>query len=77
MRRVRPQQALPYIDQLGWAGLIGAAGLPSTSVWVGRNASGLPVGIQVVGPFLEDHTPLALAALLEDLLGGFVRPPGY
>jgi amidase len=70
-------QELPYLDQLGWAGLIGVAGLPSTSVPVGRTAGGLPVGVQVVGPFLEDHTPLAMAALLEDLLGGFVRPPGY
>lgn len=67
----------PYLDQLGWAGLIGVAGLPSTSVPVGRTAGGLPVGVQVVGPFLEDHTPLAMAALLEELLGGFVRPPGY
>lgn len=66
----------PYTEQLGWAGFIGVAGLPSVSVPVGRTASGLPVGMQVVGPYCEDRTPLALAGLLEQCLGGFVAPPG-
>jgi hypothetical protein len=30
-----------------------------------------------MGPFLEDATPIAIAALLADLLGGFEPPPGY
>jgi amidase len=34
----------------------------------------LPVGIQIVGPYLEDRTPLAFAAQLESLLGGFEPP---
>jgi amidase len=30
-----------------------------------------------VGPYLEDRTPVAVAAQLTDVLGGFVAPPGY
>jgi amidase len=43
---------------------------------VGRTASGLPVGIQIVGPYLEDRTTLAVGRLIEEVLGGFVAPPG-
>jgi hypothetical protein len=30
-----------------------------------------------MGPFLEDATPIDIAGLLADLLGGFEPPPGY
>jgi amidase len=43
---------------------------------VGRTAAGLPVGIQVVGPYLEDRTALWLAARLAEVTGGYVVPPG-
>lgn len=66
----------PYMDVLVWAGLIGVAYLPSTVVPVGQTADGLPVGIQVVGPYLEDYTSLAFARHLEALFGGFRAPPG-
>ncbi len=67
----------PYTDQFKWVGLIGVAYLPATVVPIGTTPEGLPVGIQVAGPFLEDRTALALARHLERLLGGFRRPPGY
>ncbi len=70
-------EARSYDEQASWLGLTGAAYLPATVVPVGRTSDGLPVGIQVAGPFLEDRTTLAVARLLEDLLGGFVPPPGY
>jgi amidase len=35
------------------------------------------MGLQVIGPYLEDRTPLRFAALLAGELGGFTRPPGY
>jgi len=34
------------------------------------------VGLQIVGPYLEDRTTLAVARHAEGLLGGFVPPPG-
>jgi amidase len=66
----------PYF-QLFWAGHAVNAYLPAAVAPVGRTRSGLPVGIQIVGPYLEDRTPIALAAQLADLLGGFVPPPGF
>jgi amidase len=63
-------------DTLAWTGLVGVVYLPSTVVPVGRTSTGLPVGIQVVGPYLEDRTALLVAARLAALTGGFVAPPG-
>lgn len=67
----------PYLDQLLWVGFIGAAYLPATVVPIGRTSAGLPVGIQIAGPYLEDRTTLALARHLETRLGGFAPPPGF
>ncbi|MCV7222816.1 amidase family protein [Mycolicibacterium elephantis] len=66
-----------YFDLFGWVGLATVAYLPATAVPVGRTADGLPVGLQVVGPFLEDRTTLTVARHIERVLGGFTPPPGY
>ncbi|GHE81958.1 amidase [Amycolatopsis deserti] len=63
----------PYFDQLVWAGLATMPGLPATAVPAGRSPEGLPVGVQLIGPMFEDRTPLRLAELLEQRIGGF-RP---
>jgi len=64
----------PYTDLFAWPGLVGVAHLPASVAPVGRTRDGLPVGIQIVAPHLEDHTALAFAAHLESLLGGFEPP---
>ena len=68
---------VPYIDQVMWAGMATLTGLPATAVPIGRSARGLPVGMQIIGPYLEDRTPLAFATLVEREFGGFVAPPGF
>jgi amidase len=65
----------PANDLVLWPGLAGVACLPSTVVPVGRTASGLPVGVQVVGPYLGDRTSLKIAQRLGDLTGGYEAPP--
>ncbi len=67
----------PYVHLMHWVGIVGEAHLPSTVVPVGLTAGGLPVGVQVVGPYLHDCTTLDLARRLLDLLGGVPRPPGF
>jgi amidase len=67
----------PYTDLMAWVALATLTHLPATVVPVGRTPSGLPVGVQIVGPYLEDRTTLAVGRLIEDLLGGFTPPPGY
>ncbi len=62
---------------LPWASLATVAYLPATVVPVGLTSSGLPVGAQVVGPYLEDRTSIHFARLLEEAFGGFSPPPGF
>ncbi|GAB3572249.1 amidase [Amycolatopsis endophytica] len=64
----------PYFDQLVWAGLATMPGLPATAIPAGRSPEGLPVGVQLIGPAFEDRTPLRLAELLEEKIGGFRAP---
>ena len=56
-----------------WTILIGMAYLPSTVIPAGRTADGLPVGVQIVGPYLEDRTTIAVAKAVSDQLGGIDR----
>jgi amidase len=65
-----------YVELLVWAGLVTMALLPATAVPIGRTPAGLPVGLQVVGPYLEDRTPITFARRLADVIGGYVAPPG-
>lgn len=67
----------PYLDQLTFAGIATSVGLPATVAPIGRTPHGLPVGVEIIGPYLEDNTPLVFAALLEREFGGFAAPPGY
>ncbi|MDJ0385270.1 amidase [Streptomyces sp. G-G2] len=64
----------PYFDQLVWAGLATMPGLPATAVPTGLSPEGLPVGVQLIGPMFEDRTPLRLAELIEQEIGGFQVP---
>jgi amidase len=68
-------EARNHVQTLGWTGLVGVVYLPSTVVPVGRTAAGMPIGAQLVGPYLEDRTPLFLAGQLSGLLGGYQPPP--
>jgi amidase len=65
-----------YPDQLSWPGIATLPGLPATAIPIGLS-EGLPVGVQIVGPWLEDRTPLKLAELIEREFGGFVPPPMF
>ena len=50
-----------YLDLWPWIAPAGLAYLPATVVPVGISAQGLPIGIQIVGPFLHDRTVLQIA----------------
>jgi amidase len=49
--------------------------LPATCAPAGRTAGGLPVGLQVVGPYLEDRTTIDFARRIADVVGGYEAPP--
>ena len=67
----------PYNDFFFWIFFATLAGLPATVAPVGRTKTGLPVGIQILGPYLEDATPIDLAGQLAGVIGGFHPPTGY
>jgi len=62
-------------DQWLWVGVASGAYLPATVVPVGQTAEGLPVGLQIVGPFAGDLRSIKLAELVEQELGGYSPPP--
>lgn len=67
----------PYQDQMSWISFATMSGLPSTVVPIGRSPEGLPIGMQIMGPVLEDRTTLRFAELIEQEFGGFTPPPGF
>ncbi len=60
-----------------YPGLAGLCGQPATSFPVGLTRTGLPIGLQAIGPYLEDRTPIRFAALVAQEFGGFQAPPGF
>lgn len=64
----------PYTDLFTWVGPPGVGFLPVTTVPVGMSAAGLPIGVQIVAPYLHDRTALAFARHVAELCGGCPRP---
>lgn len=69
----------PVLSELGlfYPAVSTLAGQPATAFPVGVTKAGLPIGLQAIGPYLEDRTPIRFTALVARELGGFTRPPGY
>jgi len=65
---------VPYNDQSVWAGIATLNGLPATTAPIGRTESGLPIGMQIIGRYLEDRTTIAFAGLVEREFGAFTPP---
>ena len=72
-----PAGSRSYMDLMWWIAAATLSGLPATVAPLGLTSGGLPVGIQIVGPYLEDATPIAFAEALAREIGGFRPPPGF
>lgn len=66
---------VPYSSMLDWIAPATALHAPSLAVPAGRAASGLPVGVQIVGPWHGEDRLFDFGAAVEDALGGFTPPP--
>jgi amidase len=66
-----------YDHQGAWSSMAGVANLPSTVAPIAMTKYGLPIGAQIIGPYLEDRTTIHFARLLEREFGGFTPPAGY
>jgi amidase len=69
--------AQPQLNLLTYISPASLTGCPATTVPAGLGKSGLPVGLQIVGPYLEDATPIGFGQLLASEIGGFQPPKGY
>ncbi len=70
-------QPQPYLQSLCYPALSNVPGQPATAFPVGVSREGLPIGLQAIGPYLEDLTPIRFTALLAREVGGFRKPAGY
>ena len=59
----------PYLSQSNWSGLATVADLPAVAVPAGLTTANLPVGVQVVAPYLEDRTAIDIARHIERVVG--------
>ncbi len=72
-----PEGPRNYEDLMFWVSFASLAGLPATTAPVGFTKEGLPVGLQIIGPYLEDATPIDFAEKLAHIIGGFLPPNDF
>jgi amidase len=63
-----------YGDLFAWIAPAGLAYLPAAVVPVGMSPDGLPIGVQIVAPFLHDRTALRVARLVADVVDPLPHP---
>ena len=67
----------PYDFGMFYPSVATLPGQPATAFPVELSRDGLPIGLQAVGPYLEDRTTLRFVALMAREWGGFRRPPDF
>jgi amidase len=70
-----PEGERRYDSQPFWIAPASLTGLPAVVAPIGTTPGGLPVGVQILGPLYQDDTPVTLAELLGETIGGYARPP--
>uniref|UniRef100_A0A1I8FYI0 Amidase domain-containing protein n=1 Tax=Macrostomum lignano TaxID=282301 RepID=A0A1I8FYI0_9PLAT len=67
-------QPLTLLFNFAYTGIFNVLGLPATSIPMGLDHKGMPIGLQAVANMHNDRYTLLLAELLENKFGGWVRP---
>lgn len=76
---VHPRVAPKHMSTLqtpfdfAYTALFNALGFPATSIPMGKSESGLPLSVQVIAAWGQDHLCLSVAEALEDIFGGWVQ----
>ena len=68
-------KSVRYMSMLNWIALATSLHAPALALPAGQTAEGLPVGVQLVGPWGGEDRLIDLAAALEEALGEFSPPP--
>ncbi|MFJ9616008.1 amidase family protein [Streptomyces noursei] len=66
-----------FYDQTSWVNLASPVGLPAVVMPARRTREGLPLAIQIIGPYLADRSVIATAKALARLLPTPVPPPAF
>lgn len=71
-----PRHGKPLFPPFNWVrcALFNAMSVPVTSVPMGLDPDGIPLGVQIVGAQNQDHLTIAAALELEERIGGWVAP---
>lgn len=64
-----------YMSMLNWISLATSLHAPALALKAGHTESGLPVGVQLIGPENGEAGLLNLGLAAEEVLGGFTPPP--
>ena len=65
---------VPFTNQFVWNSIATLFGLPATAAPIGLSEEGLPIGVQIIGDYLEDYTTIKFAELLEGEFGMLTLP---
>ena len=60
-----------------WLMIVNVTDQPALTIPIGRTAAGLPVGMQIVAPYLHDRRAIRVAELAAEVLGAYEVPPGF
>ncbi|MFJ6752551.1 amidase family protein [Streptomyces sp. NPDC091266] len=66
-----------FYDQTSWLNLTSPVGLPSLVLPAGKTDTGLPLAVQIIGPYLGDRTVLEAAKQLAQRLPKPVQAPAF
>lgn len=74
--RVAPRHQMPYLRPFDFSmtGAWNPFGVPTTAIPMGLDDRGLPLSVQVIAGFGQDHLNFAVAEILEKKFGGFKAP---
>jgi amidase len=70
-------RAVPYNAQGFWQGIATVSYLPATVAPIGRTAEGLPIAVQVIGPYLGDLSTIGFARILEQDYARYTVPESF
>lgn len=70
-------RTIPYGHLSVYPSLCNLSGHPGTAFPIGFTQTGLPIGIQAIGPYLEDRTTIRFAELANQEFGGYQRPSSF
>ena len=74
-RRINGETMSDYLEWMTLPSIITTTNHPAVSVPIGFTASGLPVGIQIIGRFRSESRLLEIAKRIEDRIGSWATTP--